>query len=167
MDTDAASWRQELPNALQAWRLRRSEMRMSDKPKTVRDLATKEVATLQRNDALSVADDLMRLGRIRHLVVLDENEQVVGVVSQRDLFRGTLLRALGYGSVAETKLMATIPIKEIMATDLATVAPETPLAEAAELMMQRKIGCLPVLDGDKLVGILTESDFVRYVANHD
>lgn len=64
----------------------------------VRDVMTPDVTTLKRNDKLTLADDIMQLGRIRHLPVLDDDgQQVVGVVSQRDLFRGALARALGYG----------------------------------------------------------------------
>jgi CBS-domain-containing membrane protein len=84
------------------------------KPQRVRDLMTSEVTTLRRNDKLSIADDVMRLGRIRHLPVLDEEEQVVGIVSQRDLFRGALARALGYGAHAQQKLLGQLLVKEVL-----------------------------------------------------
>ena len=58
---------------------------VATKPIHVRDLMSKEVATLERNDKLSVADNMMQLGRIRHMVVLDEERAIAGVVSQRDL----------------------------------------------------------------------------------
>ena len=65
-------------------------------PKRVRHVMTSEVTTLKRNDKLTLADDIMNLGRIRHLPVLDDDEkELVGLVSQRDLFRGTLAKALG------------------------------------------------------------------------
>ena len=76
---------------------------MATKPARVRDLMTKEVATLERNDKLSLADNVMQLGRIRHLVVLDEAGEVTGVVSQRDLFHGALMRAMGYGTTAQKR----------------------------------------------------------------
>jgi CBS domain-containing membrane protein len=67
-------------------------------PTLVQDIMTSEVTTLKRNEKLTIADDVMQLGRIRHLPVLDDDEQeVVGIVSQRDLFRGALAQALGYG----------------------------------------------------------------------
>jgi CBS domain-containing protein len=126
----------------------------------------REVATLQRNDKLTIADDVMRLGRIRHLPVVDEesSEPVVGIVSQRDLFRGALTRAFGYGEVARRKVMASIVVKEVMTTPVLTTTPDVPLREAARTMLEKKIGCLPVVDGGKLVGILTESDFVALFA---
>jgi CBS domain-containing protein len=128
----------------------------------VRDLMTPEVATLGRNDRLSLADDVMRLGRIRHMPVLDDDgETLCGIVSQRDLFRGGLASALGYGERAKTTVLDALLVKEVMATDLVTIGPEAPIRDAAQLMMTRKIGCLPVVDAGKLVGILTESDFLK------
>jgi CBS domain-containing protein len=128
----------------------------------VRDLMSAEVATVRRNDKLAIADDLMSLGRIRHTPVLDdEGDEVVGILSQRDLFRGALARAVGYGGHAQQKLLNLLVVKDVMTTDPVTTTPDAPLADAARTMLERKIGCLPVLEGGKLVGILTESDFVR------
>jgi len=125
---------------------------------------THEVATLQRNDKLSVADNVMKLGRVRHMIVLDEDGALAGVLSQRDLFQGALVKAFGYGTVAQKKVMDTLLIKELMSTELYTTTPDTPLAEAAQLMAERKIGCLPVVEDGKLAGVLTEGDFVAYFA---
>ncbi len=136
---------------------------MSSKATRVQDVMTPEVATLQRNDRLSTADNVMRLGRIRHMPVLEDGS-LVGLVTQRDLFRGALLKALGYGSKAEQTMLDTLAVKEVMATDLVTIAPDATLQEAARIMAERKIGCLLVVDNEKLVGILTEGDFVALVA---
>jgi len=133
---------------------------MATEPK-VRDLMSGEVVTLRRNDQLSIADDVMRLGRIRHLPVLDDDERLVGIVSQRDLFRGALARALGYGVHAQQKLLGQLLVKEVMTNDPISIAPDAPLAAAARLMLERKIGALPVVEEGRLVGILTESDFVK------
>ena len=131
----------------------------------VRDLMTHEVATLKRNDELSLAGDLMRLGRIRHLPVLDEETgALAGIVSERDLFRGALASVLGFGKVAQRRISKTIPVKEVMSTEVVTIGGDVALHEAAERMLERKIGCLPVVEGKKLIGILTESDFVSLVA---
>ena len=130
----------------------------------VRDLMSPEVTTLGRNDALSIADDVMRLGRIRHMPVLDDDGQLVGIVSQRDLFRGALARALGYGAHAQQKLLGQLLVKEVMTNDPATIGPDAPLADAARLMLQRKIGCLVVVEDGQLAGILTEADFVKRFA---
>jgi len=130
----------------------------------VADLMSPIVKTVGRNDTLSLADDLMRADRIRHLPVLDEGA-LCGLVSRRDMFRGALAAALGYGDVAQRKLLDTLLVKEVMTTEVLTTSPETPLREAARTMLDRKIGCLPVLKDGRLVGILTEGDFVRACAS--
>lgn len=130
----------------------------------VRDVMTAEVTTLQRNDKLTLADDIMRLGRIRHLPVIDENGQLAGIVTQRDLFRGALAKALGYGERAQRQLMDTLVVKEVMTSEVITTTPDTPLAEAAHVLVERKIGCLPVVEAGRLVGIITEGDFVALAA---
>jgi CBS domain-containing protein len=122
------------------------------------------VRTVGRNDQLAVADRLMKDERIRHLPVLDEDGLVCAVVSQRDLFRGALLRALGYGGRAEESMLRQVVIKEAMSETVVTTGPDAPLAEAARAMVEHKVGCLPVVEGEKLVGILTETDVVRLVA---
>src|SRR6516164_1053107 len=126
----------------------------------VRDVMTPDVTTLQRNDMLTLADDIMRLGRIRHLPVLDEDGQLAGILTQRDLFRGALAKALGYGERAQRQLMDTLVVKEVMTSEVLTTTADTPLAEAAKVLVERKIGCLPVVDGGRLIGIITEADFV-------
>jgi CBS domain-containing membrane protein len=131
----------------------------------VRDVMTAEVTTLKRNDKLTLANDVMQLGRIRHLPVIDDDgERLAGIVSQRDLFRGALAQALGYGQHASRKLLDTFAVKDIMATDVVTTSPDTPLVDAARVLMERKIGCLPVVDNGRLVGIITEGGFVALVA---
>lgn len=137
---------------------------MDQKALRVRDVMTRDVTTLDRNDKLSVADDVMRLGRIRHLPVVNEDGELEGIVSQRDLFHSGLLRALGYGQHAKQQALDSLVLKEAMKADVVTVAPEAPLVAAAQLMLERKIGCLVVVEGKKIVGILTESDFVKLVA---
>ncbi|MBW2501111.1 MAG: CBS domain-containing protein [Deltaproteobacteria bacterium] len=127
----------------------------------VRDVMTTDVSTLERNDKLTIADDVMRLGRIRHMPVLDQDGAIAGVVSQRDLFRGALARNLGYGEHAQQKLLGILYVKDVMTNDPQTVAPDLPLSEAAKIMDDQKIGCLLVEEGGKLAGILTEGDFVK------
>ncbi len=128
----------------------------------VRDVMTREVATLKRNDRLNIADDVMRLGRVRHLPVLDDDDdEVVGIVSQRDLFRGALARTLGYGQHAQQKSLDQLFVKEVMSVDPVTIAGDASVADAARLMLEKKIGCLLVVEDGRLAGILTEADFVR------
>ncbi len=129
--------------------------------RTVREVMSGDVTTLDVNDNLSIADDVMNLGRIRHMPVVDEDDQLVGIVSQRDIFRGALSRLLGYGERAQSRLIATLSVKDVMTTHPKSVGPDALLSEAAQTIYENKLGCLVVVEGEKVVGILTESDFVH------
>lgn len=131
----------------------------------VRDVMSADPTTLKRNDKLTLADDIMRLGRIRHLPVLDDdNQTLVGILTQRDLFRDALAQALGYGRHAQRKILDTLSVKDVMTTDVVTTGPDTALVETAQILTKRKIGCLPVVEHGRLIGILTEADFVALIA---
>jgi CBS domain-containing protein len=119
-------------------------------------------ATLDRNETLDLAESIMNLGRIRHMPVVDGGK-LVGVVSQRDLFRSALVTALGFGRKVTSSLVKTIRIKEVMTEKVITISPGSSIKDAARLMMDKKIGCLPVVDGDRLIGMVTETDMLRYV----
>ncbi len=126
---------------------------------TVKEVMVKEIATLDVNDELSLANDIMRLGRIRHLPVVDGG-RLAGIISERDLFRSSLAQALGYGGQASRDLMKTLHIKDIMVKEVTTISPDAKLCDAIRLMMDKKIGCLPVVEGDHLVGLITETDIM-------
>ncbi len=125
----------------------------------VRDIMVKEVATLDVNDELSLANDIMRLGRIRHLPVVD-GARLVGIISERDLFRSSLAQALGYETKATRELMKSLRIKDVMVSRVITVSPDTDLKTAVKMMVDHKIGCLPVVEGDRLIGLVTETDIL-------
>jgi len=131
---------------------------------TVGDLMTKDLFLVEQNQKLARADEIMRTQRVRHVLVVDEEGELQGVLSQRDLFHGGLLRALGFGAHAKDQALDSLLVKEAMKTDVITTGPEASLENAARLMTEKKIGCLPVLDAGKLVGILTEGDFVLLAA---
>jgi CBS domain-containing protein len=130
---------------------------------TVSEIMSRGVKTLGLNDTLDVARDIMTLGRIRHLPVLDDGK-VVGVVTQRDLFSAGLAAALGYGSRTQATLLKTVRVKEVMSKPAVTVLPETSVKEAAQRMIEKKIGCVPVVEGEALVGLVTETDMLRLIA---
>jgi CBS domain-containing protein len=129
---------------------------------TVRLLMSQDPATLGRNETLDLAESIMNLGRIRHMPVVDDGK-IVGIVSQRDLFRSALITALGFGRKTTSALIKTIKIKEVMTEHVITISPEATVKEAARVMIDKKIGCLPVVEDQKLIGLLTETDILRYV----
>jgi CBS domain-containing protein len=130
----------------------------------VKDIMARDVTTLDRNDSLDLADDVMTHGRIRHLPVIDEG-RVVGAVSQHNLFKSALAAALGYGETAQRRLLKTLRVKEVTSEPPMTISPEAMIKEAVRLMLEKKIDCLPVVQGHTLVGIVTETDLLRYVVD--
>jgi CBS domain-containing protein len=129
----------------------------------VRDLMTAKVETLGRNDRLDVADEILALGRFRHLPIVEEGA-VVGIVSQRDLFRSGWASALGIGTNTRKNLLRGLRVKEVMSEPVISVDPDATVGHAARLMFENKIGCLPVVSEGRLQGLLTETDVLRYVA---
>ena len=127
----------------------------------VKDIMVKDVATLRLNDELSLADDIMQLGRIRHLPVVEEG-RLVGIISQRDLFKASLASAMGYGEKAKRAFMKTVAVKEVMVNEVITISPESSIEEAGKVMLEKKIGCLPVVEEGNLIGLITETDILRY-----
>jgi CBS domain-containing protein len=119
-------------------------------------------ATLDRNETMDIAEAVMNLGRIRHMPVVDDGK-VVGIVSQRDIFRSALISALGFSRKVTGALIKTIAIKEIMTEKVITISPDASVKDAARLMMDKKIGCLPVVEEGGLIGLVTETDMLRYV----
>src|SRR5215467_2909240 len=101
---------------------------------TVRDLMTRNPTTLDRNVILDLAETIMNLGRIRHMPVVEDGK-VVGVLSQRDLFRSALIAALGFGHKTTRALIKTIRVKEVMTQNVIIITPEASVKEAARVMI--------------------------------
>jgi CBS domain-containing membrane protein len=143
---------------------RRSEAarRPGERDRLVRDLMTEKVYTLGPGDNLVALEDLMDARRVRHVPIVDRDGDLVGLVTNRDLFRNVLGRLDDLPMSVERDLLRGRRVREIMTTEPETVEPETRLADAASILLENKIGCLPVVEGTHLVGILTEADFVRY-----
>jgi CBS domain-containing protein len=121
----------------------------------------REFVSLNRGDTLDFATDVMNLGRIRHLPVL-EGGRLVGVVSQRDLLAVSLSRLLEADAGRRRTHLSTVEVTQVMTSSPITVSPDTTAEEAARVMLRHRIGCLPVLDAeDRPIGILTETDLLR------
>ena len=128
----------------------------------VRDLMQRDVVTLEDTAEIDVADGLMRMDRIRHLPVLSHG-RLVGIVSQRDLFRAGVEAAIGRGGDA-TAVPRHLRLRDMMTTEVVTAHPDADLGSAVEMMLQRRIGCLPVVENDRLVGLLGETDCLLQLA---
>jgi CBS domain-containing membrane protein len=130
----------------------------------VEDLMAERVFSVRPDDDLATVRDLMDDHHIRHVPVVDDEENLVGLVSHRDLLRSALVEQTEVPRFVEEVVLEGARVREVMSTDVESVNPATPLREAAEIMLETKYGCLPVVAGTRLVGILTEADFVRLAA---
>lgn len=127
----------------------------------VREVMVPSPVTLNEADHLDLADDIMALGRIRHLPVASGGV-VIGIVSQRDVFRAAASSALRLGRAAQHAWLAKILVRDVMSAPPVTTEPDTDLRQAVSLMLERKLGCLPVVSSEgRLVGLVSETDCLR------
>lgn len=128
----------------------------------VDDLMTKELFTLNEDDNLKMARSLMDLQRIRHIPIVNENREFIGLVTHRDILRATISQLADIDPETQGEIDSGIPVGEIMRTGIKTVDKEALLKDAAYLLLNHKYGCLPVVNEQNgLEGILTEADFLK------
>ena len=132
----------------------------------VSDLMTDHVLSIRPNEDLARLVELMDEIHVRHVPVVDEGDVLMGVVSQRDLIRHVLHAESDLPLAEMRQLLETRDVRSVMVADVESVEPTTPISEAGQIMFDTKLGCLPVVQADRLVGILTEADFVKYVTRH-
>jgi acetoin utilization protein AcuB len=129
---------------------------------TVEQVMTSDPVTVAPTDSIRVAIERMRERGCRRLPVVAQS-QLVGIVTDRDLRRATnspfVLRERWYDEF----MLDHIPVHACMHPNPITVSPRTPIVDAAKLMRDQKIGGLPVVDGDCLVGIVTETDLLNFL----
>ena len=128
----------------------------------VREIMATDIEVVDRNDNLRTVEERMATKQLRHLPVLEQGE-VVGMVTQRDLFKAAMSSAMGYGEKAQQAYLQSVRVKEIMVYPVVTVSPDTSVAAAADIIINKGIGCLPVVDVTKLVGMVTKTDLLRYL----
>jgi acetoin utilization protein AcuB len=129
----------------------------------VSDMMSVKPMTVDPETLMLEARQRMMDDRIRHLVVT-EDSRIVGIVTDRDIRLNLPSPATSLSVWEINFLLARLTVREVMTGSVVVVDPDRPAAEAARIMLDHKIGALPVVDGGRLVGIVTESDFVRAVA---
>lgn len=130
----------------------------------VRDLMTTDLFTLAPSHDFVSADQIMRLRHVRHVPVVRDG-QLVGLVTHRDLMRAQAqLFVAAAGVKHDEERLISVRVADFMTprAKLVTATPATPADDAARLMLSRKFGCVLIVEGDELVGILTEADLVAY-----
>lgn len=128
----------------------------------VRDLMTSKVFSVRVDKKLLIPSEIMGWARVRHVPVVDAREHLVGMISHRDLLRASIASvSTRIADIERRQHLWTIPISEVMRTDIHTIAPDAPVREAALVMRMHKIGSLPVVSDGRLVGIITEHDLLK------
>jgi CBS domain-containing membrane protein len=129
-------------------------------PRVVSEVMTSDVVSVSEDDTLSALVQSMRAMRFRHTPVTD-GDRLVGLLTERDLLSASASSLLP-SRESDEFLQKRFHVRDVMTRDVATVSPSTSLKQAGELMLKRRIGCLPVVDEKNvLVGIVTSSDFLE------
>jgi acetoin utilization protein AcuB len=138
----------------------------------VKDVMTKDPFTIDPEAPVGTAIDVMRTQKLRHLPVVDETGDIVGIVTDRDLRHAALGPAIGeYLSTSGQRrlrrlgeTLENVSVKDVMTWGVLTTHPEAPVGHAALIMTERRVGSLPVVADGRLVGMITERDILRAVS---
>ena len=129
----------------------------------VHDCMTKNPVSIDEGTTLTEAYWLMMEKKVRRLPVM-KGDRLVGIVTLEDLRRAIPSDVVGISPLKYTDMLTKLPVRQLMTRDPETISPSASLSEAASVMLTHRISALPVLEGDKLVGIITESDIFRVIA---
>ncbi len=127
----------------------------------VKDRMTVNPVSVNPNTVVSEALRAMRQNNVRRMPVLDRKDRLVGIISEKDLLYASPSPATSLNVYEIGYLLSNLKIKEIMAKDIITVTEDAPLEEAARIMIDNSVSGLPVMQGDKVVGIITETDIFK------
>jgi acetoin utilization protein AcuB len=124
----------------------------------VSDRMTPNPITITPETCVPDAFRILRDKGIRHLPVVDKKGRLVGIIAQTDLLHASPSKATSLSLFEVTYLLANLHVRQVMSSPPITVSEDDPLEEAARVMVQKKIGCLPVMREGALVGLITETD---------
>jgi acetoin utilization protein AcuB len=127
----------------------------------VKDRMTLDPVTVMPDTPVSEALNIMRQHNVRRMPVLDKHDRLVGIVAEKDLLYASPSPATSLNVYEIGYLLSKLRIKEIMTRDVVTITEDEPLEEAARVMVDNAVGALPVIRGDHLVGIITETDIFK------
>ena len=128
---------------------------------TVQDMMTPNPLTLSRYNSLHDARKLMQQNRFRHVPIVDDTHQLIGLVTQRNVLSHGLSSQDFIDSEELKKIETGTLLADIMTSEITTVTADMKIDDAAQLIYKKKFGCLPVVDENyQLVGIITDHDFV-------
>ena len=129
----------------------------------VRDCMTAKVFTVRFDKKAVAVQEIMTWGRLRHVPVVDAHDRLVGIISHRDLLHAALSSVADVPAAERRLYLAQVPIVKVMQTAVTVIGPDASVQEAARLLRQAKFGCLPVVQDEKVIGIITEHDLLGIV----
>ncbi len=132
----------------------------------VSEIMSRGLITVDKNASLRRARRVLDQHRIRHLLVMD-GKRLVGIVTDRDLRRAAPSSKSPLTISEREEFMDELKVVEVMSRKLITASPDTTVREAARVMVSEKIGCLPVVNGNQLVGIVTETDLLEILVREE
>jgi len=124
------------------------------------EIMSRSLITVDKNASLRRARRILDRHRIRHLLVMD-GKRLVGIVTDRDLRQAAPSSKSPLTTSEREEFMDELKVAEVMSRTLITASHDTTVREAARVMVSEKIGCLPVVNGNQLVGIVTETDLLE------
>ena len=130
---------------------------------TVADLMKTDLVTLSEEDSLDIAEQTMRFAKVHHLPVVDPAGQMLGIITQSDIIRVSVSSFADLTEPEDRAIKREILAKDIMVRKLTTVTPETTALHAARLLANREYSCLPVVKEERIVGLVTDRDFLQLV----
>ena len=122
---------------------------------------TTEVFVLHSTQTLELVRSLMRIKHVRHVPIVEQDNTFVGLMTHRDLLAQTISHLAEVDDNEQEYLDRHIHIMNIMKTDVITAEPDMNVCDAISMLLEHKYGCLPVVSEGKLVGIVTEADFLK------
>ena len=134
----------------------------------IKEFMTKDPFVFKHGDTMSDAYERMKSHDIRHLPVVNESGDLIGIFSAKDLAKAYVPRETESGWYYDKEGLNLLDLRHFMSKDPLTLTPENTLKEAAEIMAQTKFGCLPIVapGTKKLVGIVSYIDVLREIAKH-
>ena len=128
----------------------------------VREIMMGSPVTLKPDETLDLANDVIFLGRIRHIPIVEDG-RLVGLLSERDMMGAAATTIFGLKRKSKSALLKSVLIKDVMKRKVVTVKPDTTIKDVAHLMTETQLGGVPVVDEGSLVGLVTTTDILRYV----